>query len=253
VYALDGSAGYKVSSGPERDSMPVWTNDSSEIFFTTGERTIYRVPADRSRDPVPVYQLTIPGRVHALWISPDQKWLLTHWDQLPNLIDLRVLELGPPATLNRVVGATGTERDGRLSPDGKWLVYQSEEATEGKEGLIMVRPFPDVQSRRWAISPTVGRQPIWSSDGSEIFYRTEDGTVMSVPIRRTPQFTAGKPVRVIAAPHTLRDWSNGPTYDVSVDGRRFLFIRTPEVDIRSLNVVLKWDVEVKAALRREKK
>jgi hypothetical protein len=76
---------------------------------------------------------------------------------------------------------------------------------------------------------------------------------MSVPIRRTPQFTAGKPVRVIAAPHTLRDWSNGPTYDVSVDGRRFLFIRTPEVDIRSLNVVLKWDVEVKAALRREKK
>jgi Tol biopolymer transport system component len=232
--------------------MPVWTRDGSEIFFTTGERTIYRVPADRSRDPTPVYQLAIPGRVHGLWISPDRKWLLTHWDQLPDLIDLRVLELGPPATLNRVVGSTGTERDGQLSPDGRWLVYQSEEATAGQEGLIMVRPFPDVQSRRWAISPTVGRQPIWSSDGSEIFYRTEDGAVMSVPIRRTPHFTTGTPVRVIAAPHTLRDWINGPTYDVSLDGRRFLFIRAPELDIRSLNVVLNWDIEVKASLMRRR-
>ena len=40
----------------------------------------------------------------------------------------------------------------------------------------------------------------------------------------------------------------GPDYDVSPDGRRFLFIKAPELDIRSLSVVLNWDVEVKAAI-----
>ena len=40
----------------------------------------------------------------------------------------------------------------------------------------------------------------------------------------------------------------GPTYDVSPDGQRFLFIKSPENDIRSLDVILNWDVEVKEVL-----
>ena len=42
--------------------------------------------------------------------------------------------------------------------------------------------------------------------------------------------------------------SGCPRYDVSPDGQRFLFIKAPEFDIRSLTVVLNWDVEVKATL-----
>ena len=112
----------------------------------------------------------------------------------------------------------------------------------------MVRPFPDTQSFRRILSPGVGRQPIWSRDGREIFYRSEDGTVMSVPITTTAaphSLVAGTPVRVISPVDTLRDWATGPNYDVSPDGRRFLFIKTPELDIRSLKVVLNWDVAVR--------
>jgi hypothetical protein len=73
---------------------------------------------------------------------------------------------------------------------------------------------------------------------------------MSVPVKTSPIFAHGSPVRVITRVDTLRDWLNGPTYDVSPDGRRFLFVKMPEMDVRSLNVVLNWDVKVRAALGR---
>ena len=50
---------------------------------------------------------------------------------------------------------------------------------------------------------------------------------MSVPFKTTPTFTPGPPVPVVAAPQTLRNWSMGPNYDVSPDGRRFLMIKAP--------------------------
>ena len=60
----------------------------------------------------------------------------------------------------------------------------------------------------------------------------------------------GAPVRVVSPVNTIREWATGPNYDVSLDGRRFLFIKAPELDIRSLTIVLNWDVAVRAAIGR---
>ena len=115
----------------------------------------------------------------------------------------------------------------------------------------MVRPFPETQSFQRIVSAGIGRQPLWSHDGRQIFYRTEDGTVMSVPITTTTaprSLVSGTPVRVVSPSNTIREWAAGANYSVSPDGRRFLFIKAPELDIRSLKVVLNWDVAVKAAI-----
>jgi hypothetical protein len=53
---------------------------------------------------------------------------------------------------------------------------------------------------------------------------------------------------VVTPVNTVLGSGSGPSYGVSPDGRRFLLIKAPELDIRSLNVVLNWDVEVKAAI-----
>jgi hypothetical protein len=75
---------------------------------------------------------------------------------------------------------------------------------------------------------------------------------VSVSRGRTPfDLVVGKPVRVVSPVNTIRDFS-GPTYGVSPDGQRFLFIKAPELDIRSLTVVLNWDVEVDAAIGGER-
>ena len=78
----------------------------------------------------------------------------------------------------------------------------------------MVRPFPEL--RRIPVGSfrrVLDSQPIWSRDGRELFYRTEDGSVMSVPIRRHSYAALpdhGPPVRVVTPVNTLRDWAIGP-------------------------------------------
>jgi eukaryotic-like serine/threonine-protein kinase len=245
VLGADGSLEQLLTSGPERDAMPVWSRDGSEIFFTTGERRIYRIPSDRSRLPELVLQLEPPQRIHPLAITPDGKRLLTHWDIMPKGIDLRVVELDPKPTMTQLFGDSRTEHDGRLSPDGRWVVY---ETSESGAAQIAVRRFDDIRAQQQIVSRGAGQMPLWSSDGKEIFYRTEQGTVMSVPVQTSPTFRAGAPVPIVTPTLTLGDHGTGPTYDVSPDGRRFLFIRAPELDIRSLTVVLNWDVEVNATL-----
>ncbi len=129
IFSADGALVQRLTSGPARDAMPVWSPDGSKIFFTTAERKISVVPADRSKPPEIFFQLPPPQRLHATSITPDGKRLLMHWDLLPKEVDLRVLELGPPPALTLLMGDSRTEQDGRLSPDGRWLVYQSGEST----------------------------------------------------------------------------------------------------------------------------
>jgi serine/threonine protein kinase/Tol biopolymer transport system component len=246
VFGLDGSLVQKLTSGPARNAMPLWSPDGKHIFFTKGDRAIFRASADGSTDEENLFEVESPRRLDPLSITPDGKRLLVKWEQLPQF-DLGILELGPPRAFTKIT-QSGTARDGSLSPDGRWVAYQSTASTGGYEGQIIVRPFPDVQRGQWVVSTGVGRQPIWSPTGRELFYRTEDGAVMAVPIATTPAFKHDPPVRVVTPVNTLRDWASGPTYAVSPDGRRFLFIRAPELDIRSLTVVLNWDVEVKAAI-----
>jgi Tol biopolymer transport system component len=232
--------------------MPVWSPDGNTIYFTTAERNINRVPSDGSTAPQTFFRQPTPVRLHATSITPDGKRLLAHWDVTAATfrLELRVLEL-PTGQLTTPFTESGTQSDAQLSHDGRWLAYQSTGAgMPGADAQIMVRPFPETQARRWSI-PGIGYQPIWSHDDRQLFYRTDDGTVMAVTVTRgaTPlDLTLGKPVPIVTPVNTIRNYSSGQTYDVSPDGQRFLFIKAPEFDIRSLNVVLNWDVAVQAAL-----
>ena len=251
VIGLDGSLMQSLTSGAAADGMPVWSRNGRTIYFTSTQRNIYRVPADGSTAPQLIFQEPAPVRLFATSITRDEKRLLTHWDLTPR-IELRGLDLGPtPRLTTSLVAESGSQTEGRLSPDDRWLVYES--GTGGlpsRDVQIVARPFPETQARRYTISSGPAYQPIWSHDGREILYRTGDGTVMSVPVSRGPtplDLILGKPVRVVTPVNTILGFS-GPTYDVSPDGRRFLFIKAPELDIRSLQVILNWDVEVTAAI-----
>ena len=257
VFALDGSLAQRLSSGPARDTMPVWSPDGHQIYFTTAERRIHRVATDRSVPPVEFFRVPRPERLHATSINPDGTRLFMHWDLLPKSIDIRVLELTSPPSLTPLLGESGTERDGHISPDGRWIAFQSAASLPGQLGQIVVRPFPDTDRYQRVISPGLGGQPIWSRDGRELFYRTGDGTLMAAVVKAqpgsattAPSFEVVRTDKIPTPPLALSDVNNGPTYGVAPDGRRFLFIKAPELDIRSLTVILNWDVEVRSLLAR---
>ena len=95
------------------------------------------------------------------------------------------------------------------------------------------------------ISSGGGRQPLWSRDGTELFFRDFTGAMLAATISATPEFAAG-PAGVLFA---NRGYSgagtggSGRTYDLSLDGSRFLMIKTQE-SAPSLVVVLNWFAEL---------
>jgi hypothetical protein len=109
-----------------------------------------------------------------------------------------------------------------VSPDGRWIAYESDES--GNQFEVMLRPFPDVNSRREKVSLNGGRFPLWGTTGSELFYLSPHGEMMAVPVTLAPTLQLGRATK-------LFDWEEPPAersgrpYDVSPLDGRFLMTR----------------------------
>ena len=69
---------------------------------------------------------------------------------------------------------------------------------------------------------TRGRAPRWRRDGKELFYRTEDGKMMAVPIKTAGGFEAGAPRMLFQSSADPLYPNLAVPYDVSADGQKFL-------------------------------
>ena len=105
----------------------------------------------------------------------------------------------------------------QLSPDGRFLAYQSDESGRNE---IYVQPFPN-GAGKWQVSGNGGGQIRWSSDGSELFY-AEGSTLMAVSVSTEQGFTLGQPQMLFASPDLALATGGGRSYDVSADGQRFV-------------------------------
>ena len=138
----------------------------------------------------------------------------------------------------------------KLSPDGRWMAYISDES--GKRE-VYVRPFPEVNKGRWQVSIKGGVSPLWSPDSRELFYFSEDdGSVTSVAVETAPVFKPGTPKKLFPRAAYLGGGTTpGTPWDIHPDGKRFLMIRRPDAPPaagakpRKINVVLNWFEELK--------
>jgi Tol biopolymer transport system component/predicted Ser/Thr protein kinase len=108
----------------------------------------------------------------------------------------------------------------RLSPDQRWLAYVS---NSGGSFEIYVTSYPSLTGH-WQLTSNGAREPIWSADGRELFYRSGD-QVFAIPIESTQPFTAGRPVALFRGPYFQPIGPGIRSYGVSSDGRRFLMMR----------------------------
>src|SRR5262249_11374508 len=142
------------------------------------------------------------------------------------------------------------ERNGQFSPDGRWIVYASDESIRG-QFQVYVQSFP-VGAGKFQISTGAGgSMPRWRGDGREIFYAAPDGKLIAGEVNTTPRFEA-------SAPQPLLDLRAMPVgspvpvfrYDVTLDGKRFLVI-TPQTGVEGsgpptpIAVVLNWTAAVR--------
>jgi len=162
-------------------------------------------------------------------------------------LDVMMLRLDT-RRIQPLVRTPAIERNGEISPDGRWLAYQSDESGQSE---IYVRPFPAVDSGRWQISTTGGTRPLWSRNGRELFYLSPmDSSLMNVAVEPGPTWAAGAPAKLLERPVPYMATYAGRTYDVSAGGQRFLmpdYVTPPNSNAgpTSLVVVQNWFEELR--------
>jgi serine/threonine-protein kinase len=203
----------------------VWAPDGQRIVFSTATRGLFWQAADGTGAAERLTESTANLRPTAF--SRDGTRLLFEEEGTgtePQTIKTLSLE-GKRAVDLLAAQPRVSVRNGDISPDGRWLAYQSDESGQFE---IYVRPFPDVQTGRWQVSRAGGTRPLWARSGRELFYLappalTSGVAMMAVPVESGPGFRAGNPTRLFAGPYFAE--LNPRTYDVSPDGQRFLMIK----------------------------
>ncbi len=208
----------RLTFDPGFDQYPVWTPDSTRVVFssTRGGRDLYWKAADGTGT---VERLTESANLpYGYSFSPDGESLVLRENQPDTGEDLRVLSLAGNQTVETLVATEFAERNAELSPDGRWMAYQS---TQSGQDEVYVRPFPNVDDGQWQISTGGGTRPLWASTGRELFYR-RGAALMVVPMQTGPSFTPATPeVLFEGTYHT----GPGRSYDIAPDGQRFLMIK----------------------------
>jgi hypothetical protein len=112
--------------------------------------------------------------------------------------------------------------------------------------------LPDVNKGKWQTSTSGGNSPLWSPDGREFFYLSEDNFAMAVAVETKPMISFGTPKALFKNKNLGLTSEWGTPWDIHPDGTRFLMIKPPEA-AKSLaagprpksNIVLNWFEELK--------
>ena len=230
----------RLTFAPGGDFYPVWTPDGRRVAFASdrdGPDNLYWRAADGTGaverlNESENYQLPTA-------FTPDGKQLV-FVDFGEQGANLGVLSLeGSPEPL---LATEFNERNAEISPDGGWLAYQSN--TSGQDE-IYVRPFPNVEDGQWLISRGGGTRPLWSPDGRELFYLDSGNRLMAVDVQTKPSFAPGNAEELFGGYYARQA---GRTYDISLDGERFLMIKqsgSDETSSTEFILVQNWFEELK--------
>ena len=222
----------RLTFDPARESRSIWSPDSREVAFWSdrnGPADLFVKAIDGSSEAVEVLATPPQGNYPEAW-SPDGRHLLLQ------TVGLHSLERRPDGTWAEPVPYTdgdSPEAAAQFSPDGRFVAYWSNESGTDE---VYVRPFPRGPGK-WLASQDGGSQPRWSRDGKELFYVKKD-TLYTVAVSTQPTFTMGETTELFTSPDLEWAWRL-PTYDVSLDGQRFVTVESigeaPPARIRIVN------------------
>jgi serine/threonine-protein kinase len=217
----------RVTFDPAPDIRPRWLPGGRAISYVavrSGRLELRRANADGTGGDTLLAQ-DVNG-IYEGAVSPDGRWIVTrirgglgHQGR-----DIVGFHPGDTTTVTLIASTAFDENAFQLSPDGRWIAYESDE-TGRRE--VYVRPFPNTNGGKWQASTEGGYAPLWAPGGRELFFVDAQRRMTSAP------FTAGDPPRfgdrrvLFTLSGDLYLWENDyyTPFDISPDGRHFLMAR----------------------------
>ena len=229
-----GSTARLTFEGPAYVSA--WRPDGDQIVFSSAHegQGLYRQSIDSAEGAT------------ALTILPNTQWA-DAW--APDSSVLALTEVSPEtngdiwvlspdgAERTPVVNSPFDERLADFSPDGRYIVFNSDESGQIE---VYAQPYPG-PGRKVLVSNGGGRTPRWSPKGDEIFYRRGD-EMLAVDVELMPELKLGQPRALFKKDSGIQLIHRN--YDVTSDGQRFVMVEVDvEVETR-IHVVVNWHEEL---------
>ena len=203
---------------PGDDRFPLWTTDGERVVFISlseESQGLFWKAADGGGAVEPLLTVEAVAVGQPFDWSPNGNELLFSYAANS---DIGVISMEGERPWQPLLNSAAGENSPALSPDGRWIVYHSDETGQDE---VYVEQFPDLGNRE-QISTGGGREPVWSPDGRELFYRDPEGSrVMVVPIETEPTLVLRSATVVFEGSYL---GVSGRHYDLAPDGR-FLMIK----------------------------
>lgn len=202
------------------DSWPVWSTDGKHIAFSStrdgGGPNLYWMRADGAGEAVRLTESKNPQLAYS--VAPDGKRLAFYEVSPQTGPDLWTLPLEEVQSDHPKAGkpqpflvTPANEASPMISPDGRWLAYQSDESGRNE---VYVRRFPG-PGGKWQISTEGGERPTWSRKKSELFYRSGEGVMVTSYAANGEALVPGKSRLWVAKKDV------GEYFGLAPDGERF--------------------------------
>jgi serine/threonine-protein kinase len=219
VYEWQRDTMTRLTFGPGSSVYPLWSPDGRYILFQASGGGIFWTRSDGSGKPQP---LTQSKNAQLPWSIPaDGKRLAFHETNPETGYDLWTVALESDGTGLRAgnpepfLQTPFDERHPSFSPDGRWMAYDSDESGNFQ---VYVRAFPD-KGGKWQISGSGGVYPVWSRNGRELLFRTEDNQIMVAGYTvKGDSFVANKPQ--VWSEKRIANIGLLANYDLAPDGKR---------------------------------
>ena len=230
LSVLPGGAMTPLVTPGERNRTPQWTPDGAWITYlsdprnTGGVGELWHVPADGGGSAERLSSqddFGSAGISHEWFVATRSRDRSGSSTGGTKIVARRVQ--GDSAFVPLLGGGTrANESMPRLSPDGHWLAYSSDESGSWQ---LYVRPFPNANAGKWAVSSEgIMSPPLWAPDGRTIYYVDRANQVVASSIDAAGvTLRIGQHQRLFdATPYLV---SGFDSWDIDRDGKRFLMLR----------------------------
>jgi len=236
IHDLTRNISDRLTMAAGDDYLPTWVRpDGREILFSSGRPGavggIYRIAPDQPGGG----RLWITGTTAQVpsGTTADGRRVVFERTDEKGRVSLMIRDLDGGGEAKRLGNESASESAANVSPDGRWVAFVSDLSRSPE---VYVRPL-DGTGAAIRISNDGGFQPLWRSDGRELFYVDASGRIVAVAIAAGEPLKPGVPTPLF---HASLEEATDRQYDVSLDGQRFLLNRSSTKDAAPITVILDW-------------